>query len=831
MGTITEIYDYLRIFYAHVGVAHCPDTGEKLETISVGYVADKLLEQKHETKAIILSPLNVKRGEAFEDLKERLQRQGFMRIRLNGQYFALEDEIPYDKQRKNDLLLVIDRIVISEKARSRLLEAIENATRLSGGQLIVDLEGKDLFFNLSFAAPSTGKSYPPITPHTFSFNTAQGMCPDCQGLGVQLGADWGERPELLELTPLQILRWLCDENLSRTVLAIAAKTLEKAGINPYERLQDLTPKALGIFLKGMKEQKPYDLDGLLVRWRGLNYVLEIAAKTLDKEAKALLEPLLKETTCPTCQGTRIGALARFVEIEGVTLPALCAMSLEDAQTFITALSLTEQQKKTLDEPLKQLLNRLNLIIDIGVGYLSLDRRAPSLSGGEAQRIRLARQLGSGLTGCLYVLDEPTIGLHPYNNERLNKALLQLKDLGNTLLLVEHDPMTVQLADYILDFGPHAGKLGGEIVARGTLAQIKKDPQSLTGAYLSGKKQIAIPKKRRIGVGDLLVQNASLHNLQNLDLHIPIQAFTCITGVSGSGKSTLMSDLLKPAAMQAIATRQDSIQLFNTRFSGFNAFDKILSLEQDPIGHTNRADITTYTDLLTPLRQLYSSLPLARAKGLEPKHFSFNHKKGMCTTCQGHGTRTIYLQFLPPVKVTCEACHGYRLNPLSLEVRFKGKHLGELLRLSAPEALLILPPHKKMVRILETLIDVGLGYVELGQEIATLSGGEAQRLRLTRELSKRSTGKTLYLIDEPTIGLHPDDVAQLLNVFQTLVDRGNTLIVIEHNLDLISAADYLIDLGPDAGTAGGQLMAAGTPETVAKSTTSRTAIYLKQHLRG
>lgn len=828
VGTITETYDYLRILYAHLGVAHCPETNEKLETISAPFVVDKLLELPEGTKLQVLSPLTLKKQETFEQLKEHLQRQGFLRIRLNGKYFELEEELPYDRQRKNEIFLVVDRLVISSKTRSRLLEAVEQATRLSGGQLVAD-SGKDLFFNLSFAAPSTGKSYPPITPHTFSFNTAHGMCPSCQGLGVQWGADWGEKPELLRMTPIQLLRWLWDENSSRGLLNIAAEALEAADIDPNSPLRSQDPSALTAFLQGAKEQKCSNEQGLKLRWRGLNAALEIAAKTLDKEDKALLQPLLKETTCPACQGTRLNALARHVEIRNITLPALCNMPIDDAFGFIESIPLSKEQKKILDEPFKQLLSRLKLIIDIGVGYLSLERKAPTLSGGEAQRIRLARQLGSGLTGCLYVLDEPTVGLHPYNNERLNQALRQLKDLGNTLLMVEHDPLTVELADYVLDFGPHAGKKGGEIVAQGTLAEIKKNPRSLTGAYLSGIKTVSLPKCRRTSKNHITIKNAHLHNLQNLSLSIPKQAFTCFTGVSGSGKSTLMSDLLRPAAEQAVSTHQDTCIYMETEFKGFAAFDRVLSLEQDPIGQTNRADVSTYVDLLTPLRQLFASLPMAQTRGLEPKYFSFNHKKGMCTSCQGHGHRLVELQFLPPVKVPCEACHGYRLNPLSLEVRFKGKHLGEILRLTPQEALDILPPHRKMVRILETLIHVGLGYVELGQEVATLSGGEAQRLRLTRELAKRSTGNTLYLIDEPTIGLHSDDIAQLLKVFQTLVDRGNTLVVIEHNLDLIAAADHIIDLGPDAGNAGGKLIASGTPEEIIKSKNSRTAPYLKHYL--
>jgi excinuclease ABC subunit A len=478
--------------------------------------------------------------------------------------------------------------------------------------------------------------------------------------------------------------------------------------------------------------------------------------------------------------------------------------------------------------MEQLQRKLHFLKKIGLDYLSLDRSAPTLSGGEAQRIRLSRQLGSGLTGCLYVLDEPTIGLHPHDNEKLNHALKQLCDLGNTLLLVEHDPMTLKLADFILDFGPAAGKQGGKIVASGSLDTIKENPHSLTGAYLSGRLQVPRPIKRKTASHWISIENATLHNLKNCNVQLPIGIVTCLTGVSGSGKSTLLNGLLRPAVENFLRRKGKTDQpetYLNTLFKGLHHFDKLQVLDQSPIGHTNRADVSTYVDLLSPLRTFFASLPEAKTRGLQPKHFSFNHRKGMCTSCYGIGMKTISLQFLPPVKISCEACQGFRLNPLSLKVLFRGKHLGHVLQMTADEALQFLPPIPKAVRILETLQAVGLNYLQLGQEIATLSGGEAQRIRLSKELAKRSTGKTLYLLDEPTVGLHADDIVKLLKIFTELTQRGNTVILIEHNLDVIAFADYLIDMGPGSGVRGGKVVATGTPEEVAQNKESLTALYL------
>lgn len=796
VGTMTESYDFLRILYAHFGTPHSPETGQQIRAISKEYVVEKLLELKRHTRLQILSPLILRKNETFEDVKDRLQRQGFLRIRLNGKYFELDQEIPFDKNRKNSCFLVIDRMTPQEEMKKRLFEAVENATEFSGGTLVVDAEGQDHFFNLSFADPSTGKSYPPLTPHSFSFNTEHGMCFDCLGLGFQYGADLTRYREILRLTPLGLIRYLCKEYASYESINLFSTLLEQEGIDPDTPLKNLNPSQLQLFFNGTLEWKK---KGVHLRFLGINPVLAKAAKTVSALREPLL-PLLDQTTCLSCQGTRLNPLARHVKIQNLSIADFCKLPIDEAFLFLKKLKLPHFLQESYD----QLKNRLHFLQAIGVGYLSLDRAAPTLSGGETQRIRLSRQLGSGLTGCLYVLDEPTIGLHPHDNALLNHALCQLRDMGNTLLLVEHDPLTIAMADYILDFGPGAGKEGGKVTAQGTLKQIKENPDSLTGAYLSGRKSISIPKKRRNGAGFFSLKKCTLHNLKNFDADFPIGALSCITGVSGSGKSSLMT-LVKQAK---------------------GPFDKWIVIDQNPIGHTIRADVTTYSDLSAPLRSLFASLPAAQAKGLQPKHFSPNHKRGMCPSCLGLGTKTIYLQFLPPVKVTCDACQGYRLNPLSLQVKWKERHFGEICNLTVIEAKEILNAIPKIVRILDTLISVGLGYLKLGQEIATLSGGEQQRMRLSRELAKRSTGKTLYLLDEPTVGLHNEDIVKLLFIFHSLVDKGNTLILIEHNLDIIANADHVIDLGPGAGEKGGTIVAQGTPEDVAKNKNSLTGRYLK-----
>ncbi len=821
IGTMTEAYDYLRVLYAHLGIAYCPETGEKIESISKQYVLDLLMKLPEKTKVQILAPLEIK--EDFQSTKERLLSEGFLRVRVNGEIYELDADIPFEKRRKNEVLLVIDRLTIAEKDKKRIYDAIDTAAKLSSNTLVVHHDDQDTFYNLAFAVPSTGKSYPPITPHTFSFNTKHGMCMDCLGLGFQFGANLQKHRVIMRMSPFALMKKLWKDYASHDALDLFEMVLDELKVDPDTPLEKLSPNELQIILGGsnvfLKKR------GFSIRYNGLGPVFAKLAKSATSTLKEELSSWVDQITCPSCEGSRLSPLARNVRLKDYSISDFCALPLDEAFAFLENLEISDH---FLDETYAQLKHRLHFLNEIGLDYLSLDRSAPTLSGGETQRIRLARQLGSGMTGCLYVLDEPTIGLHPHNNALLNQSLKKLCDLGNTLLLVEHDPLTLEIADHIIDFGPAAGKYGGEIVAQGTLAEIKKDPNSLTGAYLSGKRSVPIPEKRRTSKKTIHIENARLHNLKNISVDIPIGIMTCLTGVSGSGKSTLMNDLLRPAAHQSLATRKrpDTIEYAGSTISGLAHFDKLLVIDQNPIGTTNRADVNTYTDLATPLRHFFSELPESKMRGLKPKYFSYNHIKGMCTKCWGLGKRKIEMQFLAPIRVLCESCQGYRLKPISLQVKYKGKHLGHMLQYTVEEALTELPPIPKALNILETLKSVGLGYLQLGQEIATLSGGEAQRLRLARELAKRQTGKTLYLFDEPTIGLHADDIARLLPIFHALVNKGNTLLIIEHNLDIIRSADHLIDLGPEAGIRGGEILYEGNPEGIGKNNRSLTGKYLQ-----
>ncbi|MBM3191105.1 MAG: excinuclease ABC subunit UvrA [Chlamydiae bacterium] len=821
IGTMTEVYDYLRIVYARLGKAYCPETGEEIQTVSQASVIEKLLEEKEGTRLTILAPITLQKNQTFETLKDKLQRDGFLKIRLNGTYLELDEPIVYDTRLKNELFLVIDRILVKDTAAPRLHEAIENAGRLGQGIFIVVIGDKDTLFNLSFSVASTGKSYPPITPRTFSFNAEDGMCMECLGLGIQWGANLLQHPTLMEMSAFDLLEALLKDTLTKTTFKLFMDLLTNASIDPDKPLKQLSQEELHTFLHGSTDYLLW--KGISLRFRGLYPTITQAAKAGSSFLKKTLLPLLQESVCVGCQGSRLNALARHVKLQGITLPALCEMPIASVQSFMEQVEVAPSHQKIMQEPIEQLRSRLHFLCAIGLDYLSLHRSAPTLSGGETQRIYLARQLGSGLTGTLYVLDEPTIGLHPHDNHKLNQALQHLKELGNTLLVVEHDPLTMAMADYILDFGPGAGKHGGEILAKGTLEEIKTSPLSLTGQYLSHKKNIALPKKRRSSQKWLEIKNTSVHNLKNLSLNLQVGTLTCITGVSGSGKSTLLYDVIyKPL--------QESLHHFSSKQAsapkGAEYFDKVLCMDQNPIGHTIRADISTYTDLLTPLRQFYAGLPLAAAKGLQPRHFSFNHKKGMCKTCQGLGYTIVDLQFLPSVKVPCEACHGLRLNPLSLQVKYQGRNLGELLKCSVEEAKTLFPSIPKVQKILAVLESIGLGYLELSQELVSVSGGEAQRLRLSKELTKRSTGKTLYLLDEPTTGLHMEDIKKLLTLLHRLVDQGNTVILIEHHLDVIAQADDIIDLGPKGGSEGGYLIAQGPPEALIHNPLSLTGHYLQ-----
>lgn len=829
VGTMTEIYDYLRLLYARIGIPHSPDTGEVIKAISREHVAENILALPLDEKVQILAPIELRKQDKFDEVITRLKRQGFIRIRLNGVFYDLDEDegkIPFDRKRKNELMLVIDRIKVNPSLGHRLLEAIENAAHYGNNKIVAMRESGDVFFNLAFAVESTGKSYPEITPHTFAFNTAEGMCPDCTGLGYQYGANLSTKREFMSLSPKGLMSLLWGSLATREAHKLFLTILDKEKIDPQLPLDLLTAKQIHVLLNGTPPDVWYETSkGLKFRWPGLHYVLAKIGKHARSKIKEDVVPWLNEQECPTCNGMRLNALALHVTIHNVSIGQLGRMPIAAALDFIKKTFSDLKGNKLLEQVHEQLITRLSFLKDVGLHYLALERKAPSLSGGEAQRIRLARQLGTGLTGVLYVLDEPTIGLHPRDNARLNDALDKLKALGNTLLMVEHDPQSIARADYILDFGPHSGEHGGHITAQGTYEEILKNPNSLTGAYLSGREQIPIPEKRRkAGTEFLKIKKASLHNLKNINVDIPVGILTCLTGVSGSGKSTLLSDVLLPALQQGV-NRSDEVHLPFGNIEGIDNFDQIISIDQNPIGLTVRSDVCTYANVLTPIREFFAQLPEAKTRGLEPKHFSYNHRKGMCSCCWGLGYRRIQMHFLPEVKVVCEDCQGMRLNPVSLQVFYGGKNLGQWLETTVDEAYLTFQNHPRIRRVLDTLIAVGLGYLKLGQEVQTLSGGEAQRIKLSRELARRSSGKTLYLLDEPTTGLHSDDIKKLLAVLHKLVDKGNTMVIIEHNPAIILNADWVIDLGPDAGDEGGEVIFKGTPEKLMRDKRSWTGKYL------
>lgn len=833
VGTMTEIYDYLRILFARIGIPHSPETGEVIKAISKDFVVDRVLSYEEGEKIQILAPIEIRKSEKFENVINRLQRSGFLRIRLNGDYFDIDAPDlgkQFDRKRKNELFLVVDRLKVSLGIRHRLFEAVENAARISENKLVISRENHDVPFNLAFSVESTGKSYREITPHTFAFNTTEGMCMDCQGLGYQYGANLMQNPEIMDASAAGLMRFLWREKYNVAAFHLFESFLEQEGIDAYLPLHDLPSEQIKLIMNGSPSDKWYlSKLGFKFRWTGIDHVLAKAGKSATTEIRESIIPLLNELECLSCEGSRINPLARNVTINDLSIDKLCRLPIDQAHNFIMKLQLSSQDSKLLEEVIAQLISRLHFLCEVGLHYISLDRRAPSLSGGEAQRIRLARQLGSGLTGVLYVLDEPTIGLHSRDNDRLNRTLRKLQELGNTLIMVEHDPMTIATADYILDFGPHSGEHGGHITAAGTFAEIKDNPNSLTGAYLSGKLSVPVPKKRHAATENhLFIRHGKVNNLKGIAVDIPVGLLTCLTGVSGSGKSTLMHQVLLPGVKQGLNLQDEIIQ---NRFtvSGISHFDKVLSIDQNPIGHTVRSDVGTYVDVLARMREFFASLPLSRTKGLQGKHFSYNHRRGMCTSCWGLGYRRVEMHFLPPVRVVCEECKGLRLNPVSLEVTYHGKNFGQYLDMTVDEARIAFENHPRIVRLLDTLISVGLGYLKLGQEMASLSGGEAQRIKLSRELGKRSTGRTLYLLDEPTTGLHSDDIKKLLGVLHRLVDKGNTMVIIEHNLDVIKNADYLIELGPEAGDAGGKVVCTGTPEEVARHPTSWTALYLREKL--
>lgn len=828
VGTMTEIYDLLRLFYAHLGVAYCPESQEKIEQISKDWVVRKLFSFPQGEKVILLAPILFEKKELPEVFIERLNRMGYLRIRVDKTIYTLDEKIPIDSSKKQKIELVIDRLSIDPKNEKRIFEAVSKASEISDGQVIILRQNEEeLFLNLRFAVEKTGKSYPPLSPQSFSFNHEQGMCLECQGLGITYGFHLKAYPELMELSLSDLFFHFLGDQASYFHMDFLESYFKKFKIDLHTPLEELSEKDLHLILQGSKaeEIKPF----ASLRWIGLDQLFANIARMGKKEYKEPFLPLMKSSLCPVCKGERLNSLSRNVKLEGVRMAELTQMELFDLKAFLETISL--EKAPFLKEAKEKMLSTLEFLLSIGLNYLTLSRTAPTLSGGELQRIRLARQLGSGLTSCLYVLDEPTIGLHPHNNELLNKALKSLQKQGNTLLLVEHDPMTMKIADQIFDFGPKSGKEGGVVIAQGSYEEILKNKDSLTGSYLSQKKQIQRPLQRRKLDFSLKIENANVHTLKNLTVSFPKGAITCLTGISGAGKSSLMRYQLQPAIEEILKKRKKEKRFSHqdALFTGWDLFERLVVIDQSPIGLTSRADVGSFTEIMPLVRAHFALLPLAKAKGLQGCHFSPNHLRGMCRACFGLGTKKIDLQFLPSVRVECEACKGFRLTPLSLEVRYKGKNLGEVLRLNIQEALSFFSEIPKIVKKLKLLEEVGLSYLTLGQEIASLSGGELQRLRLAKELSKRENGKTLYLIDEPTIGLHFDDIAKLLPIFHRLADKKNSLIIIEHNVEVIAHADYIIDLGPDAGPKGGFIIDQGTPEEIVKSQKAKIAPYLQEVL--
>jgi excinuclease ABC subunit A len=824
VGTLTEVYDLFRIIFANLGIAHCPETKEKIKTISKEFVANKLLKEFSNEKAHILAFTDLGHFENFENFLDFLEKAGFLRIRLNGKYYEVDEKnIPIDPSFKNEVFIVVDRIVIKENSKKRLLLALDTAAKISNKSFVVALEKKDLFFNLAFAVPSTGKSYPAITPSTFSFNSEKGMCLECTGLGKIITGLNFDDAEFFENSIEEIFEEVMKDSNSFTY-DLYIKYFEKLNINPYTALSDLSEKDKQIFLEGC--DKTLKIKNFNISWVGFNRAIAFFAKHAHRSVRWQLFSMIEEKTCPKCNGARLNPLALNVLLDKKSISDIISYPIEKLLNFSQNVyeKLDQKNKKILEEIFLQILKKLEFLKNIGLHYISIGRSTPSLSRGELQRTFLARQLGSGLSSCLYILDEPTIGLHPHNSFLLNNALKKLKEQNNTIIIVEHDPQTIKEADYILDFGPKAGIDGGKIIARGTLTEILKDKNSLTGRYLSGLDKIYMPTNYRTAKNFIKIKNANIHNLKNLSVDIPLNVICSITGVSGAGKSTLINHILKKALKKSFLTNfEDIVDLEYAKVSGLSQIDKTIYLGQDPTFFTSRADVMTYSEIAPHVRAFFASLPSAKIKGLITRNFSYNMKRGMCKNCYGLGYKNIELQYLPPVKVKCDVCNGYRLTKQSLEITYKGKHFGNLLSMSLIEARNFFDVFPKIVKRLDNLINVGLGYLKLGQDIASLSGGEIQRVKLAKELAKRASSNTIYIFDEPTVGLNHQDIDKLLKIFHSLANKGHSLIIIEHNSEVIANSDYVIDIGPEAGEKGGEIIYSG-PIKNFKSAKNRSSTF-------
>ena len=843
VGTVTEIYDYLRLLWARAGTPHCPNCGKEIRQQTIDQIIDQVLALPEGTRIQVMAPvIRGKKGEHAKVLEDA-KRSGYVRARIDGNLYELDEEIKLEKNKKHSIEIIVDRLIIRPDIRQRLTDSVETAAKLSGGLVIVNLlrEEKDLSFSQNYACEDCGISMEELTPRMFSFNNPFGACPTCTGLGSQLKADPaliiqdGDKSILDGAISASGWNNIRGDGISRMYFDALSKKYKFSLTEPWDSLSD---EAKNIILYGTKGEllelhydQPRGKGVLKQAFEGIcNNIERRYQETQSDASRKELEELMSECPCPTCRGRRLRKESLAVTVGDQNIYDFTTLSVTDELKWVDELHLTEQQMLIADRILKEIRSRLGFLKSVGLGYLTLARSAGTLSGGESQRIRLATQIGSSLMGVLYILDEPSIGLHQRDNDKLLATLQRLRDLGNSLIVVEHDEDTMRAADYLIDIGPGAGVHGGQVVAAGTPAEVMANPDSLTGQYLSGKKKIEVPAVRRPGNGKVLkVIGAAENNLRHIDVEFPLGTFTVVTGVSGSGKSSLVNEVLFKrlgAELMRMKVRPGKCD----RMEGLEYLDKVVNIDQSPIGRTPRSNPATYTGLFNDIRDLFASTQEAKSRGYGQGRFSFNVRGGRCEACSGDGLLKIEMHFLPDIFVPCEVCKGRRYNRETLEVRYKGKNIADVLDMTVDEALEFFSALPKLKKRLQTLQDVGLGYVKLGQPSTELSGGEAQRVKLATELSKQATGKTIYILDEPTTGLHSDDVRKLLEVLQRLVDAGNTVVVIEHNLDVIKCADHLIDLGPEGGDGGGTIVCTGTPEEVAACPASFTGQYLKRMLK-
>jgi excinuclease ABC subunit A len=839
VGTITEIYDYLRLLYARVGEARCPTHDLPLAAQTISEIVDSILALKEGTKIMLLAPVVRERKGEHVHVFDQLRREGFVRVRIDNQVYELDELPELDKKKKHSIDAVIDRFKVREDIQLRLSESIETGVNLSGGLIVInymDGEKDDQVFSTKHACPVCDYSLTELEPRLFSFNNPAGACPACDGLGVKQFFDEEKIIQFPEasLSEGAIRSW---DKRNIYYFHMLQSLAKHCGFDTDTPWKKLTKKHQKIILYGSGDE---EIQFTYVNDRGDTYkrkhrfegvIPNLERRYRDTESQAVredLSKLLSTQPCPSCSGTRLREEARHVFIDEQTLPELCNYPIAEAYEYFQKLKFKGAKAKVADKILKEICDRFRFLVDVGLNYLTLNRSAETLSGGEAQRIRLASQIGAGLVGVMYILDEPSIGLHQRDNDRLLKTLIHLRDLGNTVIVVEHDEDAIRLADHIIDIGPGAGVHGGQVVAQGKLTAIKKEKASLTGQYLSGKQSIATPKQRHPVDPKKMISltGASGNNLNNVDLNIPLGLMTCVTGVSGSGKSTLINSTLYPIVATEINGATTLKASPYKKITGLEHIDKCVDIDQSPIGRTPRSNPATYTGIFTPIRELFAGTQEARSRGYKPGRFSFNVKGGRCEACQGDGVVKVEMHFLPDVYVPCDVCNGKRYNRETLEILYKGKNIHQVLDLTIEDAREFFDAIPAVARKLQTLMDVGLSYIRLGQAATTLSGGEAQRVKLSRELSKRDTGQTLYILDEPTTGLHFHDIQQLLNVLHRLRDHGNTIVVIEHNLDVIKTADWIIDLGPEGGTGGGHIIAEGEPEAISKVKKSHTGMFLK-----